>query len=132
MALQPSPEMGMATRHAPSDDHSGLSPSFQPVVRPCISTGRSSPSTGVQACCCVHGCLHHRLGCHVQWACSFSGIWMGPQLHWPINCLELLIVCLAMVLLRMDNTVTIVYINSYTPVVCCNLPAMSSYGVRSI
>ncbi len=72
LASWPSPEMGVATRHTPSDDHSGLSPSFQPMVGPCISTGRSSHSTGVQACCCVHGCLHHRLGCHVQQAGSFG------------------------------------------------------------
>ncbi len=42
LASWPSPEMGVATRHTPSDDHSGLSPSFQPMVGPCISTGRSS------------------------------------------------------------------------------------------
>ncbi len=53
---------------------------------------------------------------------AVSGVWTGPQLHWHINCLELLAVCLALsrlrgrlqrkdVLVRMDNTATVAYIN---------------------
>ncbi len=53
---------------------------------------------------------------------AMSGVWTGPQLHWHINCLELLAVHLALnclkrclrgeqVLVRMDNTATIAYIN---------------------
>ncbi len=32
---------------------------------------------GVPACCGLHGCLCHRLGCHVHWACSVRGV-NGP------------------------------------------------------
>ncbi len=53
---------------------------------------------------------------------AVSGVWTGPQLHWHINCLELLAVRLALsrlrgrlqrkdVLVRTDNTATIAYIN---------------------
>ncbi len=53
---------------------------------------------------------------------AVSGVWTGPQLHWHINCLELLAVRLALshlrgrlqrkdVLVRMDNTATVAYIN---------------------
>ncbi len=51
-----------------------------------------------------------------------AGLWTGPQLQWHINCLELLAVWLALrrfktllhekhVLVRTDNTATVVYIN---------------------
>ncbi len=51
-----------------------------------------------------------------------AGLWTGPQLQWHINCLELLAVWLALrrfrtllhekhVLVRLDNTATIAYIN---------------------
>ncbi len=53
---------------------------------------------------------------------ALSGVWTGPQLHWHINCLELLAVHLALnrlkrrlrgehVLVRTDNTATVAYIN---------------------
>ncbi len=53
---------------------------------------------------------------------AVSGVWTGPQLHWYINCLELLAVHLALsrlrgrlqrkdVLVRTDNTATVAYIN---------------------
>ncbi len=61
------------------------------------------------------------------WGATFnglavSGVWTGPQLHWHINCLELLAVHLALnrlkillqgehVLVRTDSTVTVAYIN---------------------
>ncbi len=61
------------------------------------------------------------------WGATFSGlavsgVWTGPQLHWHINCLELLAVHLALnclkrhlrgkhVLVRTDNTATAAYIN---------------------
>ncbi len=61
------------------------------------------------------------------WGATFnghavSGVWTGPQLHWHINCLELLAVHLALnrlkrrlrgehVLVRTDNTATFAYIN---------------------
>ncbi len=55
-----------------------------------------------------------------RWA--VSGVWMGPQLQWHINCLELLAVRLALNLLKghlrgkhvlvcIDNTATVAYIN---------------------
>ncbi|XP_058609445.1 uncharacterized protein LOC131525620 [Onychostoma macrolepis] len=74
LASRPSPEMGVATRHVPSGNHSGMPPSLQPVVRPLVSSGRSAPRAGVPACRGLHGCLCHRLGCHVQWACSVRGV----------------------------------------------------------
>ncbi len=51
-----------------------------------------------------------------------SGLWTGPQLHWHINCLELLAVRLALgrlkgllhgkhMLIRTDSTATVAYIN---------------------
>ncbi len=61
------------------------------------------------------------------WGATFnwlavSGVWTGPQLHWHINCLELLAVRLALirlksrlrgehVLVHTDNTATVAYIN---------------------
>ncbi len=61
------------------------------------------------------------------WGATFnglavSGVWTGPQLHWHINCLELLAVHLALnrlkrrlrgehVLVRTDSTATVAYIN---------------------
>ncbi len=53
---------------------------------------------------------------------AVSGVWMGPQLRWHINCLELLAVRLALshlrgrlqgkdVLVHTDNTATVSYIN---------------------
>ncbi len=69
--------MGMATWHVPSGNHSGMPPNLQPVVRPLVSSGRSSPRAGVPACCSLHGCLCHRLGGHVQWAGSVRGV-EGP------------------------------------------------------
>ncbi len=61
------------------------------------------------------------------WGATFnghavSGVWTGPQLHWHINCLELLAVHLALnrlkrrlrgehVLVRTDNMATVAYIN---------------------
>ncbi len=57
--------------------HTGLPPNLRPVVRPFVSSG-STPGTGLQACCGLHGCLHHRLGGHVQWACSVGGLDGSP------------------------------------------------------
>ncbi len=61
------------------------------------------------------------------WGATFNGhavlgVWTGPQLHWHINCLELLAVHLALnrfkrrlrgehVLVRTDNSATVAYIN---------------------
>ncbi len=74
LASRLSPEMGVATRHVPSGNHSGMPPNLQPVVRPLVSPGRSAPRAGVPACCGLHGCLCHWLGCHVQRAYSVRGV----------------------------------------------------------
>ncbi len=77
------------------------------------------------------------------WGATFnglavSGVWTGPQLHWHINCLELLAVHLALnrlkrrlrgehVLVRTSTDKVV-----YAPVACRNSPATSSSGVGSI
>ncbi len=86
------------------------------------------------------------------WGATFnghavSGVWTGPQLHWHINCLELLAVHLALnrlkrrlrgehVLIRTDNTATVLRTSTdkvvYAPIACHNSPATSSSGVGSI
>ncbi len=75
---------------------------------------------------------------------AVSGVWTGPQLHWHINCLELLAVRLALsrlrgrlqrkdVLVRTENTATVAYINRQGALRSRrNSPATSSSGVRSI
>lgn len=69
----------------------------------------------------------------------------GPQLHWHINCLELLTVLLALkrfrplvqgkhVLVRTDNTATVVYINHqgvFAPFAFHNWPTISYSGVST-
>ncbi len=83
------------------------------------------------------------------WGATFnvlavSGVWTGPQLHWHINCLELLAVHLALnhlkrclrgkhVLVRTDSTATVAYINRQGGLRSRrNSPATSSSGVGSI
>ncbi|XDV26793.1 hypothetical protein PO909_030425 [Leuciscus waleckii] len=111
----------MATRHAPSSSNSDLPSDLHPVDEPQLSTGRSALRTSFQACCCLNRCLHHGLGCHVQWNAA-AGSWTGPQCLLHVNCLELLTVRLALhrfhallkdqhVLVRSDNTTTVAYIN---------------------
>ncbi len=78
LASRPVPEMGMATRHVPCLSHHVLLPHLQPMVGSCFSSGRSSPSASVQACCCINRCLYHRLGCHVQRACSCGALDRAP------------------------------------------------------
>ncbi len=68
----------MAPRHVPGLSHSVLPPYLQPMVGPCFSLGRSSPIASIQACCCNDRCLYHRLGGHVQRACSCRGSGQGP------------------------------------------------------
>ncbi len=65
LASRPGPEMGMAPRHIPGLSHPVLPPHLQPMVRPCFSSGRSSPRASIQACCCFDRCLYHGLGGHV-------------------------------------------------------------------
>ncbi|KAL0150896.1 hypothetical protein M9458_053815, partial [Cirrhinus mrigala] len=72
LATRSSPEMGMVPWHTPDWCFPAVSPPIQPVVRPCFPTGRSPLRSGLQACCGLHGCLHHGLGCCMQWASSLG------------------------------------------------------------
>ncbi len=74
----PSPEVGVAERHAEGPSHSSLPPNLHPVVRPFISSGRSAPGTGLQARCGLHRRLRQGLGGHVQRACSVGGLDGSP------------------------------------------------------
>ncbi len=78
LAPWPSPEVGVAERHAAGPSYSSLPPNLPPVVRPFIPSGRSAPGTGLQARCGLHGCLRQGLGGHVQWACSVGGLDGSP------------------------------------------------------
>ncbi len=78
LAPWPSPEGGVAERHAAGPSHSSLPPNLHPVVRPFIPSGRSAPGTGLQARCGLHGCLRQGLGGHVQRACSVWGLDGSP------------------------------------------------------
>ncbi len=69
LASRPSPEMGMAPRHIPG---------LQPMVGPCLSSGRSSPRASIQACCCFNRRLCHGLGGHVQRARSRGALDRAP------------------------------------------------------
>ncbi|KAL0177313.1 hypothetical protein M9458_026207, partial [Cirrhinus mrigala] len=62
LASQPSPEIGMAPRHTSSGYHSDLSPSVQPLVGPCVSTGGSALRPSVQACCGYNRRFQDQLG----------------------------------------------------------------------
>ncbi len=122
LAPWPSPEVGVAARHASGPSHTSLPPNLHPVVRPFVSSGRSAPGTGLQAGFGLHGCLRQGLGGPRSTGLAVSVVWTGPQLHWHISCLELLAVNLTLnrlkrrlrgehVLVRMDNTATVAYIN---------------------
>ncbi len=114
-------KMGMAMRHVPGLSHPVLPSDLQPVVRSCFSSGRSSPSASIQACCCINRCLCHGLGSHVQRACSCGALDRAPT---AVAC-QLPRVASSMlalrrfktllhdkhVLVRTDNTATVAYIN---------------------
>ncbi len=70
--------MSMAMRHVPGLSHPVLPSDLQPMVRSCFSSGRSSPSASIQACCCINRCLCHGLGSHVQRACSCGALDRAP------------------------------------------------------
>ncbi len=78
LAPWPSPEVGMAERHAAGPSHSSLPPNLHPVVRPFIPSGRSAPGTGLQARCGLHRCLRQGLGGHGQRACFVGGLDGSP------------------------------------------------------
>ncbi len=78
LAPWPSPEVGVAERHAEGPSHSSLPPNLHPVVRPFIPSGRSAPGTGLQARCGLHRRLRQGLGGHIQRACSVRGLDGSP------------------------------------------------------
>ncbi len=59
LAPGPSPEVGVAERHAAGPNHSSLPPNLHPVVRPFIPSGRSdSSSSGVGSAIHIPGLLN--------------------------------------------------------------------------
>ncbi len=68
----------MATRYVPDLSLPVLPPHLQPMIGSCFSSGRSSPSGSVQACCCFNRCLYRGLGCHLQRACSCGALDRAP------------------------------------------------------
>ncbi|KAI2657252.1 Gag-Pol polyprotein [Labeo rohita] len=120
LALWPNPKMGMAPRHVPGRRYPGMSPPFQPLLRPFLPTGRCALGSGVEA----HGyrCLQDGLGCRLQRADSF-GLLVKTSTAVAHQLLdELLAVLLALrwflpmlrdkhVLIRTDNVPTVTYIN---------------------
>ncbi len=108
----------MTMRHAPGHSQTVLPPNLQPLFGPCFSTGRGSPSSRVQACCCLNRCLCHRLGRHVQRACSIGLLdrtstavahhWLAV---WLVLCHFKSMLHDKHILVRKDNTVAIAYIN---------------------
>ncbi len=78
LAPWPSPEVGVAERHAAGPSHSSLPPNLHLVVRPFVPSDRSAPGTGLQARCGLHRCLRQGLGGHVQRACSVGGLDGSP------------------------------------------------------
>ncbi len=78
LAPWPSPEVGVEMRYSPGSDYTGLPQDLQPVDRSFVPSGRSTPGTGLQACCGIHGCLGHRLGSHLQRARSVRGMDGSP------------------------------------------------------
>ncbi len=78
LASRPSPEMGMAPRHIPGLTHPVLPSHLQPLVGPCVSSGRTSPRASIQAHCCFNRRLCHGLGGHVQRACSRGALDRAP------------------------------------------------------
>ncbi len=121
LALWPNPEVGVETRHLPGSDYSGLPQDLQAVVRSLV------PSPGVPLEQVSRHAVVFTDASTTGWGATYnghavSGVWTGPQLHWHINCLELLAVRLALsrlrgrlqrkdVLVRTDNTATVAYIN---------------------
>ncbi len=78
LASRPGPEMGIAPWHVSGLCHPVLPSHLQPMVGPCFSSGRCSPSASIQACCCIDRCLYHGLGSHVQQACCCGALGRAP------------------------------------------------------
>ncbi len=109
---RPSPEMGMAPRHIPGLTHPVLPSHLQPLVGPCVSSGRSSPRASIQAHCCFNRRLCHGLGGHVQRACSRGALDRAPAaVAYQLPRVAGSMACSARVLVCSDNTATVAYIN---------------------
>ncbi len=122
LAPWPSPEVGVAERHACG------SKSLQPAAKPSPrgqtlhSFGQECPWNRSPGTLWFTRMPPPRAGRRAFNGLAVSGVWTGPQLHWHINCLELLAVHLALnrlkrrlrgehVLVRTDSTATVAYIN---------------------
>ncbi len=122
LAPWPSPEVGVAERHACG------SKSLQPAAKPSPrgqtlrSFGQECPWNRSPGTLWFTHMPPPRAGGATFNGLAVSGVWTGPQLHWHINCLELLAVHLALnrlkrrlrgehVLVRTDSTATVAYIN---------------------
>ncbi len=121
LATLPGPEVGMAPQYTASGYHPAVSPLPQPLDRPCLSTGRGAPRTSVPAYCCHNRCLQHGLGRYMQWAGSLRALDRAPtalahQLPRAVDSALALrqfrpLLLGKHVLVRMDNTATVSYIN---------------------
>ncbi len=84
-----------------------------------LSTGRGCPRTSVLAYCCHNRCLQHRLGRYIQRAGSLGALDGAPtalahQLPRAVDSASSLMAVMLLgkhVLVRMDNTVAVSYIN---------------------
>ncbi len=119
LAPWPSPEVGVGRAARLRVQVTPACRQTSPRGQTFVPSGRSAPGTGLRARCGLHRCLRQGLGGHVR-RLAVSGVWTGPQLHWHINCLELLAVHLALnrlkrrlrgehVLVRTDSTATVAY-----------------------
>ncbi len=74
----PCPTMEPGQCHTTGLTHPVLPSHLQPMVGPCLSSGRSSPRASIQACCCFNRRLCHGLGGHVQRARSRGALDRAP------------------------------------------------------
>ncbi|CAM4537087.1 unnamed protein product [Leuciscus chuanchicus] len=151
LASRPSPDMGGAEWHVPGARHPALPPNLQTVVGPFVSTGRSSPrttgmlwysrmplspadrgihhstparTTGKQYRVCRQG--PNCIGTSIASSCLQYALRLATSrgrytasMYWSIRT--------ALRPLRTSTNKVV-----YAPVSCCNSPAISSYGARSI
>ncbi|KAI2647428.1 Dimethyl sulfoxide/trimethylamine N-oxide reductase [Labeo rohita] len=78
LASYPSPEMGMAPRHVSCEHHTIMPQDTQPLARHFVPAVRGALGTSVQMHHCHYRCFQDRMGCRVQWACSFRGLDRPP------------------------------------------------------
>ncbi len=78
LATLPGPEVGMAPWYTANGYHPAVSQLPQPLVGPCLSTGRDAPRTSAPAYCCHNRCLQHGLGRYMQRAGSLGALDRSP------------------------------------------------------